>query len=119
VSRDRYEAWGKLTMSDATEPRTELDKLWDELLMDALASDGPIRDADVKNAVKHYRARIEAAARSTPAEALDIEQIVRAALRVVDQDTPLAVGEPLIQKAIRYATNLRSLSPHNREAGER
>ena len=41
---------------------------------------------------------------------LDVEQIVRAALRVVDQDTPLSVGEPLIQKAIRYATNLARLT---------
>lgn len=44
------------------------------------------------------------------ARAPDVEQIVRAALRVVDQTTPLAVGEPLIQKAIRYATNLSRLS---------
>jgi hypothetical protein len=40
-----------------------------------------------------------AEARATP-PSLDVEQIVRAALRVVDQETPLAVGEPLIQKAI-------------------
>ncbi len=48
-------------------------------------------------------------ARATP-PSLDVEQIVRAALRVVDQDTPLSVGEPLIQKAIRYATNLARLT---------
>jgi len=52
-------------------------------------------------------------ARSVPQsepEGLDVEQIVRAALRVVDQETPLAVGEPLIQRAIRYATNRARLT---------
>jgi hypothetical protein len=50
-------------MTDAS-----LDALWDELLLDALASDGPIRDADVKNAVKHYRPRIETESRRLTVE---------------------------------------------------
>ena len=41
---------------------------------------------------------------------IGVEQIVRAALRIVDQTTPLSVGEPLVQRI------LSSLSPHNREA---
>jgi hypothetical protein len=36
-----------------------LDALWNDLLLDALASDGPISDADVKNAVKRMRPAIE------------------------------------------------------------
>jgi len=62
--------------------------------------------------------RLLPAAGRTPAPAtapgLDVEQIVRAALRVVDQETPLAVGEPLIQRAIRYATNLARLTGEER-----
>lgn len=40
-----------------------LNELWWDLLADALASDGPISDADVKNAVARARPRIEAAVR--------------------------------------------------------
>ncbi len=47
-------------------PRTALDKLWHELIWSALASDGPIRDSDVKNAVKIWRPRIEAEAAALP-----------------------------------------------------
>ena len=38
---------------------------WRELEADALASDGPIRDRDVRDAIKRNRARIEAAARES------------------------------------------------------
>ena len=48
--------------------------------------------------------------RSQERPPIDVEQIVRAALRIVDQTTPLSVGEPLVQRI------LSSLSPHNREA---
>jgi hypothetical protein len=37
------------------------EEAWHELLADALASDGPIRDSDVKDAVKRNRPHIEAA----------------------------------------------------------
>jgi len=39
----------------------ELEKAWAELLLDACASDGPIRDNDVRDAIKRNRPRIEAA----------------------------------------------------------
>ena len=39
-----------------------IDRAWRDLEFDALASDGRITDADVKNAIKRHRARIEAAA---------------------------------------------------------
>ncbi len=57
-----------MTTTD-TGPQT-LDTLWDELLFDACASDGPIRDNDVRQAVKHYRARIETEARRLTVEPL-------------------------------------------------
>ena len=54
-------------MTDET-PRTPttavLDAAWKELVLDALASDGRISDADVKNAVARHRPRIEAEARA-------------------------------------------------------
>lgn len=45
-----------------TEPTTQAgrDAAWRELIADALASDGRISDADVKNAVKRHRPHIEA-----------------------------------------------------------
>ena len=57
-------------MTDPTTPRPTdaaiaLDKAWRELEADALASDGPIRDRDVREAIKRNRARIEAAALAT------------------------------------------------------
>lgn len=42
---------------------TDLDALWGEMLLHACASDGPIRDADVRQAIEFYRPRIEAEAR--------------------------------------------------------
>lgn len=56
--------------TDPTTPRPTdaaiaLDKAWRELEADALASDGPIRDRDVREAIKRNRARIEAAALAT------------------------------------------------------
>lgn len=47
-----------------SEPTTDLDRLWLEMEIDALASDGPIRDADVRNALGRWRPRIEAEIRS-------------------------------------------------------
>ena len=48
----------------------DLDAAWRELEADALASDGPIRDSDVKDAIKRNRPHIEAAAlASSPAPA--------------------------------------------------
>jgi hypothetical protein len=41
---------------------SDLDAAWAELLLDACASDGPIRDADVKTAIARYRPKIEALA---------------------------------------------------------
>lgn len=41
-----------------------LDAAWKELEADALASDGPIRDSDVKDAIRRQRPHIEAAARA-------------------------------------------------------
>ena len=41
--------------------RTPLDAAWAELELDALASDGRIRDSDVKDAIKRNRPRIEEA----------------------------------------------------------
>jgi hypothetical protein len=38
-----------------------LDAAWRELEMDALASDGPIRDSDVKDAIRRNRPHIEEA----------------------------------------------------------
>ena len=61
-------------MSDAAEAAptpvvpTTPDDLWDELVMHALASDGPIRDADVKEAVRYYRPKIEAELRRQAVE---------------------------------------------------
>ena len=52
-------------------PRTAaLDALWHELTLDALASDGPIRDSDVKDAIKRKRTRIEAEAATLDRAAL-------------------------------------------------
>lgn len=48
-----------------TEAAIALDKAWRELEADALASDGAIRDRDVRDAIKRNRARIEAAAIAT------------------------------------------------------
>lgn len=38
-----------------------IDELWDDLILDACASDGPIKDRDVRAAVERGRAKIEAA----------------------------------------------------------
>ena len=52
-------------MTDRTPTTTVLDAAWKELVLDALASDGRISDADVKNAVARHRPRIEAEARAS------------------------------------------------------
>jgi hypothetical protein len=91
-------------------PTTPLDDLWAELLLDACASDGPIRDNDVRQAIKHYRPKIEAALdRSTPAEAL------REALEHV-LDVWAAPSPEEFARLHRVLTGHDSCSPHNREA---
>ena len=56
----------RMNPTDQATPLTqELDAAWRELEADALASDGPIRDRDVRDAIKRNRARIEAAAIAT------------------------------------------------------
>jgi len=86
-------------MTDET-PRTPttavLDAAWKELVLDALASDGRISDADVKNAVARHRPRIEAEARAP----LDV---VRA---ILDEPCPFChdastIGCPESSHAIR------------------
>lgn len=57
---------------------TPTDPLWDELIMDALASDGPIRDRDVKDAVARWRPKIEATHESMSEAVLDrIERAIQ------------------------------------------
>jgi hypothetical protein len=63
-------------VTSTTEARTPLDELWHELLWQACASDGPIRDGDVKEAIRIYRPRIEREAAGT--EALDAAPAVEA-----------------------------------------
>jgi hypothetical protein len=58
-----------------------LDALWADMLFDACASDGPIRDADVREAMKRGRPKIEAEARATP-PSLDVERLLREAFPV-------------------------------------
>jgi len=45
-----------------------IDQLWADMLLDACASDGPIRDADVREAMKRGRPEIEAAVRRATVE---------------------------------------------------
>ena len=108
------------TPAAPTTTRTELDALWDELLLDACASDGPIRDNDVRQAIKHYRAEIEAEARSTPAEALDRQAILDACFRAGVHLVRFRDGDDEDGSWHRNGREeddlLSALSPHNREA---
>ena len=61
-------------MTRPTDAAIALDKAWRELEADALASDGAIRDRDVRDAIKRNRARIEAAAIATLARVIAIGQ---------------------------------------------
>ena len=92
-------------MSEGTEagPVTALDAAWKELIADALASDGPISDADVKNAVKRNRPRIEAAYDETLAERW-VKKMAGAAMVEYDPTTG------------RYSDHARADTP-SREGG--
>ena len=62
-----------LRLSAQAAPDITLDREWFELEADALASDGPIRDSDVKDAIKRHRRRIEQAAVRAALEGLRAE----------------------------------------------
>jgi hypothetical protein len=51
----------RVTRNEAAERL--LDALWADMLLDACASDGPIRDADVRQAMQRGRPKIETAER--------------------------------------------------------
>ena len=69
-------------MTDNTpDPQTLLDAAWRELELDALASDGPIRDRDVIDAIKRQRPHIERATLDATRPSGD--EALRAALSLI------------------------------------
>lgn len=88
--------------------REALDKAWRELELDALASDGPIRDADVKNAIKRNRPRIEAALATPPLpDATGLVEALEDIKAILDRDGDLGPMDLAIRDVLR-----RSLSPY-------
>ena len=91
-----------------------LDAAWKELEADALASDGPIRDSDVKDAIKRNRQRIEEAARPVAPSPEPTPGLREAAWDVVlqqgrftpgDEDNLLAVVPTKALDRLRAALN--------------
>ena len=76
----------------------DVDAAWRELELDALASDGPIRDADVKDAIKRQRPSIEAVVRIAA---------LNEAKRAIDALVEPGYYDPRIDKALAAIDRLR------------
>lgn len=66
-----------------------------------------VRTLDLILAIEREAA---AATEPRPDPALDVEQIVRQTLSIVDQTTPLSVGEPLVQRVLARLAGTASAS---------
>ena len=84
-------------------PSTEaLDALWFDLFADALSSDGPISDADVKNAVKRARPKIEDQARAEGRQQAVRE--IREQINAISM--PLGFAREFVENERKYANHV-------------
>jgi len=78
------------------DPPSPLDKAWNELLVDACASDGPIRDNDVRDAIRRNRPIIERAALASSPAPAGLTDLLNAAETVVRHYLGATPDEPLM-----------------------